>query len=193
LETPVDLIVGLGNPGPKYHLTRHNAGAELVRTLAATLGSPLKPESKFFGETARVTLAARDVRLLIPDTYMNRSGQAVAAMAKFYQIAPQRILVVHDELDLDPGTARFKLAGGHGGHNGLRDIIKSLGNSAEFARLRLGIGHPGAAPLVTDYVLKKPSPGDQKLIDCSIQKAIDHLPQAVDGHWEKAMNELHSS
>lgn len=193
METPVDLIVGLGNPGPKYHLTRHNAGAELVRTLAATLGSPLKPESKFFGETARVTLAARDVRLLIPDTYMNRSGQAVAAMAKFYQIAPQRILVVHDELDLDPGTARFKLAGGHGGHNGLRDIIKSLGNSAEFARLRLGIGHPGAAPLVTDYVLKKPSPGDQKLIDCSIQKAIDHLPQAVDGHWEKAMNELHSS
>ncbi|MGB1158915.1 MAG: aminoacyl-tRNA hydrolase [Porticoccaceae bacterium] len=191
METPVDLIVGLGNPGPKYHLTRHNAGAELVRTLASALNSPLKPESKFFGETTRITMGGRDVRLLIPSTFMNKSGQAVAAMAKFYQIAPQGILVVHDELDLDPGTARFKLAGGHGGHNGLRDIIKSLGNSAEFARLRLGIGHPGAAALVTDYVLKKPSPDDQELINSSIQKALDYLPQAVDGQWEKAMNGLH--
>jgi len=190
---PVDLIAGLGNPGPKYQRTRHNAGADLVRELAASVSTPLIVESKFFGETARLCIDGRDVRLLIPNTYMNRSGQAIAAMAKFYQIAPENILVVHDELDLDPGTVRFKKGGGHGGHNGLRDTIKSLGNNSEFARLRIGIGHPGQADQVADYVLKKASSNDRQLIDNSIQDALHHLPLAIKGDWEKAMTKLHSN
>jgi len=193
LETPVDLIIGLGNPGPKYQRTRHNAGADLVRELATSLSTPLTAESKFFGNTAKVCIDGRDVRLLIPNTYMNCSGQAVAAIANFYQIAPENILVVHDELDLDPGTARFKKGGGHGGHNGLRDIIKSLGNNSDFARLRLGIGHPGQANQVADYVLKKASSNDRQLMDNSIQDALNHLPLAIQGQWEQAMTKLHSN
>jgi len=193
LETPVDLIVGLGNPGPKYQRTRHNAGADFVRELAGSVNATLKAETKFFGETARITLNGRDIRLLIPSTYMNCSGQSVAAMAKFYQIAPQNILVAHDELDHSPGTVRFKIAGGHGGHNGLRDIIKSLGNNKEFARLRIGIGHPGHASQVADYVLKKASGDDQQLITNSIDNALVYLPLVTDGQWEMAMNKLHSN
>ena len=193
METPVDLIVGLGNPGPKYQRTRHNAGADFVRELANSVGATLSTESKFHGETARITLNGRDIRLLIPSTYMNRSGQAVSAYAKFYQIAPQNILVAHDELDHSPGTVRFKIAGGHGGHNGLRDIIKALGNNKEFARLRIGIGHPGHADQVADYVLKKASKDDQQLIDNSISDALHYLPLATQGQWEQAMNKLHSN
>lgn len=193
METPIDLIVGLGNPGPKYQWTRHNAGADFVRELAHSAGATLSTETKFFGETARISLNGRDIRLLIPSTYMNCSGQSVGAMAKFYQIASQSILVAHDELDHSPGTVRFKIAGGHGGHNGLRDIIKSLGNNKEFARLRIGIGHPGHADQVADYVLKKASKGDQQLIKNSINDALDCLPLATDGQWEQAMNKLHSN
>ena len=193
MDTPVDMIVGLGNPGPKYQRTRHNAGADFVRELANSIGATLSTESKFFGETTRLSLNGRDIRLLIPTTYMNRSGQAVSTMAKFYQIEPQNILVAHDELDHSPGTARFKIAGGHGGHNGLRDIIKSLGNNKEFARLRIGIGHPGHADQVADYVLKKASKGDQQLINNSIDDALQSLPLAVEGQWEQAMNQLHSA
>jgi PTH1 family peptidyl-tRNA hydrolase len=192
LETPVDLIVGLGNPGPKYHLTRHNAGADLLRELANGVNGTWKSESKFFGETCRLTLGDRDIRLLIPSTFMNLSGQAVSAVANFYQIPAQKILIVHDELDLQPGTARFKIGGGHGGHNGLRDIVNKLGNNSDFARLRIGIGHPGQANQVSDYVLKKPSPADQKLIADSIQRALEQLPVALDGDWEKAMTTLHT-
>jgi len=187
------MIVGLGNPGPKYQRTRHNAGADFVKELAHSVSATLSTESKFHGETARITLNGKDIRLLIPSTYMNRSGQAVSAMAKFYQIAPQNILVAHDELDHSPGTVRFKIAGGHGGHNGLRDIIKALGNNKEFARLRIGIGHPGHADQVADYVLKKASKADQQLIDNSISDALKYLPLAVDGQWEQAMNQLHSA
>jgi PTH1 family peptidyl-tRNA hydrolase len=164
----------------------------LVLELAKSLHTELKHESKFFGDTARVSIAGTDVRLLIPSTFMNLSGKSVAAMARFYQIAPENILVVHDELDMDPGIARFKKGGGHGGHNGLRDTIKSLGNNSDFARLRIGIGHPGQANLVADYVLKKASPSDQQLIANSIDDALRHLPTAVEGHWEKAMTALHS-
>ena len=192
MEAPVKLIVGLGNPGPNYERTRHNAGADLVLELAKSMHSQLKHESKFFGDTARVTIENRDVRLLIPSTFMNLSGKSIGALAKFYQIASENILVVHDELDLAPGIARFKKGGGHGGHNGLRDIIKSLGNSTDFARLRIGIGHPGQARLVADYVLKKASPNDQQLIANSIDDALRYLPLAVDGQWEKAMTALHS-
>ncbi len=192
MEAPVKLIVGLGNPGPNYERTRHNAGADLVLELAKSMHSQLKHESKFFGDTARVTIENRDVRLLIPSTSMNLSGKSIGALAKFYQIASENILVVHDELDLAPGIARFKKGGGHGGNNGLRDIIKSLGNSTDFARLRIGIGHPGQARLVADYVLKKASPNDQQLIANSIDDALRYLPLAVDGQWEKAMTALHS-
>jgi PTH1 family peptidyl-tRNA hydrolase len=193
LDTPVELIVGLGNPGPNYERTRHNAGADLVLELAKSLHVELKHESKFFGDTARVTLDGHDVRLLIPSTFMNLSGKSVNALAKFYQIAPEAILVVHDELDKPPGEARFKKGGGHGGHNGLRDTIKCLGNNKEFARLRIGIGHPGNAKQVADYVLKKASPNDQQLIINSIDDALRTLPLAVAGEWEKAMLKLHSA
>ena len=192
MDAPVELIVGLGNPGPNYERTRHNVGADLVLELAKSLHTELKHESKFFGDTARVSIAGADVRLLVPSTFMNLSGKSVAALARFYQIAPENILVVHDELDMDPGIARFKKGGGHGGHNGLRDTIKSLGNNSEFARLRIGIGHPGQANLVADYVLKKASPSDQQLIANSIDDALRHLSTAVEGHWEKAMTALHS-
>jgi len=193
LDTPVELIVGLGNPGPNYERTRHNAGADLVLELAKSLHVELKYESKFFGDTARVILGGYAVRLLIPSTFMNLSGKSVNALAKFYQIAPEAILVVHDELDKPPGEARFKKGGGHGGHNGLRDTIKCLGNNKEFARLRIGIGHPGNARQVADYVLKKASPNDQQLIVNSIDDALRALPLAVAGEWEKAMLKLHSA
>jgi len=193
LQAPVELIVGLGNPGPNYERTRHNAGADLVLELAKSLHVELKHESKFFGDTARVTLDGRDVRLLIPSTFMNLSGKSVNGLAKFYQIVPENILVVHDELDLSPGVSRFKKGGGHGGHNGLRDTIKCLGNNKDFARLRIGIGHPGNAKQVADYVLKKASPDDQQLIINSIDDALRALPLAVAGEWEKAMLKLHSA
>jgi len=192
LQAPVELIVGLGNPGPNYERTRHNAGADLVLELAKSLHVELKHESKFFGDTARVTLDGHDVRLLIPSTFMNLSGKSVNGLAKFYQIVPENILVVHDELDLSPGVSRFKKGGGHGGHNGLRDTIKCLGNNKDFARLRIGIGHPGNAKQVADYVLKKASPDDQQLIINSIDDALRALPLAVAGEWEKAMLKLHS-
>jgi len=193
LQAPVELIVGLGNPGPNYERTRHNAGADLVLELAKSLHVELKHESKFFGDTARVTLDGHDLRLLIPSTFSNLSGKSVNGLAKFYQIAPENILVVHDELDLSPGVSRFKKGGGHGGHNGLRDTIKCLGNNKDFARLRIGIGHPGNAKQVADYVLKKASPDDQQLIINSIDDALRALPLAVAGEWEKAMLKLHSA
>ena len=193
MDTPIQLIVGLGNPGPKYERTRHNAGADFVLELARWHNITLKEDSKFFGATGRVTLNGHDVRLLIPSTFMNRSGQSVSAMAKFYDIPPQAILVAHDELDLDPGTARLKLGGGHGGHNGLRDTIKALGNNKNFARLRIGIGHPGHADDVVDFVLKKASKSDQQLIDNCIDDAIRVMPLTLAGEWNSAMKQLHTN
>ncbi|MDA9296243.1 aminoacyl-tRNA hydrolase [Porticoccaceae bacterium] len=192
METPVELIVGLGNPGSNYDRTRHNAGADLVLELAKSYQVTMKHESKFFGDTAKINIDGRDVRLLIPTTFMNRSGQSVAALARFYQVPVEAILVVHDELDISPGAARFKKGGGHGGHNGLRDIVQSLGNNKSFARLRIGIGHPGDARQVADYVLKKASPTDQQLISNSIDDALRTLPLAVSGQWERAMTALHT-
>jgi PTH1 family peptidyl-tRNA hydrolase len=193
LDTPVKLIVGLGNPGPAYERTRHNVGADLVTQLAASANLVLKPESKFFGATGKLLIDGVSVRLLIPGTFMNRSGQAISALARFYQISTDSILVAHDELDLPVGTARFKKGGGHGGHNGLRDTIQSLGNNKDFARLRIGIGHPGNAKQVVDYVLKKPSLSDQSLISQSIDQVLTVLPLAVTGQWERAMTALHSA
>ena len=193
MDTPVKLIVGLGNPGPAYERTRHNVGADLVNQLAVSANLVLKPESKFFGATGKLLIDGVSVRLLIPGTFMNRSGQAISALARFYQIPTDSILVAHDELDLPVGTARFKKGGGHGGHNGLRDTIQSLGNNKDFARLRIGIGHPGNAKQVVDYVLKKPSLSDQSLISQSIDQVLTVLPLAVTGQWERAMTALHSA
>ena len=190
--TAIKLIVGLGNPGNEYRGTRHNAGADFVEELARQCGITLQPESKFFGLSGRATLSGHDLRLLIPTTFMNRSGQSVAAIAGFFKIAPESILVAHDELDIPPGTARFKQGGGHGGHNGLRDIIPALGNNKDFHRLRIGIGHPGQASKVTGYVLGAPSQVDRTRIDACIDEAIAALPLALDGDTTKAMTRLHS-
>lgn len=188
----VSLIVGLGNPGSEYEQTRHNAGFFLVERLAEQNGASFRRETKFHGTVARVNIGGRNIWLLKPDTFMNRSGQAVGAMANFYKIEPEAIILAHDELDLDPGTARLKLNGGHGGHNGLRDTIAHLGTKS-FQRLRIGIGHPGNAKQVSNYVLKKASVDDQIDIDHSIDRIIKVLPLIIAGDSQKAMNELHTT
>lgn len=186
----IELIAGLGNPGSKYEQTRHNAGFWLVDEIARLKGAHFRPESKFSGEVCKVVLEGRDVWLLKPDTFMNRSGQAVQKLASFYKIPAENILVAHDELDLEPGTARLKTGGGHGGHNGLRDIIAHLGK--EFHRLRIGIGHPGDRSQVVDYVLHRASQDEQISIDNSIDDALRVLPLLAEGSWEKAVHRLHT-
>ena len=188
----VSLIVGLGNPGSEYEQTRHNAGFCLVERIAEQNGASFRREAKFHGAVAKVNIGGRNIWLLKPDTFMNRSGQAVGAIANFYKIEPEAIVLAHDELDLDPGTARLKLNGGHGGHNGLRDTIAHLGCKT-FQRLRIGIGHPGNAKQVSNYVLKKASVDDQIEIDHSIDRIIDVLPLIIAGDSQKAMNELHTT
>ncbi|MDQ5891669.1 MAG: peptidyl-tRNA hydrolase, family, partial [Pseudomonadota bacterium] len=153
---------------------------------------PLKEESKFFGYTSRLNLAGQDVRLLVPTTFMNLSGKAVAAMATFYRIQPDEILVAHDELDLLPGIAKLKLGGGHGGHNGLKDIISKLGNNPNFHRLRIGIGHPGDKSKVTGFVLGKPPTSEQTLIDDAIDEAVRCTEILMKEDMIKAMNRLHA-
>jgi PTH1 family peptidyl-tRNA hydrolase len=190
--TAIRLIAGLGNPGSEYRGTRHNAGADFVTALAKQCGCSLQVESRFYGLAGRLTLSGHDLRLLIPTTFMNRSGMAVAAMAAFFKIEPEHILIAHDELDIPAGSARFKQGGGHGGHNGLRDIIPALGNNPEFHRLRIGIGHPGHASRVTGYVLGAPSQADRERIDACIDEAIAALPLLLDGDSTKAMTRLHS-
>ena len=190
--TTIKLIVGLGNPGGEYRGTRHNAGADFVEQLARDNGAELRSEAKFFGLAGQITVSGHSLRLLIPTTFMNRSGKAVAAIATFYKITPQEILIVHDELDIQPGTARFKRGGGHGGHNGLRDIIPALGNNRDFYRLRIGIGHPGHASKVSGYVLSQPGAADRDRIDASIEEAVRSLPLLLDGDEVKAMTRLHS-
>ena len=190
---PIRLIVGLGNPGPEYINTRHNAGQDLVEALASDSSISLANTPKFFGASATVQVTTKDVRLLVPTTFMNRSGQAVAALSRFYKIEAENILVVHDELDLAPGVARLKMGGGHGGHNGLRDIISALGNNKNFARLRIGIGHPGHASAVAGYVLKKAAPADQVAISDAIRESLRIIPELVQGDWDKATRTLHSN
>lgn len=192
MKDGIDLIVGLGNPGRQYEDTRHNAGAWFVERLAKQHNASLSADSKVPGRTARITLHGHELRLLVPTTFMNISGQAVAPFAHFFKIAPERILIVHDELDLPPGTAKLKQGGGHGGHNGLRDIISKLGNNANFGRLRIGIGHPGSADKVSGYVLGKAPATEQRMIDDAIGEAIAILPDLLSGHPNRAMNRLHS-
>lgn len=188
----IKLIVGLANPGSEYASTRHNAGAWFIEQLAQRYNQSLKNETKFFGYTARINVNNQDIRLLIPTTYMNLSGKAVRAMATFYQIKPEEILVAHDELDLNPGNAKFKLGGGHGGHNGLKDIINKLGNNPNFYRLRIGIGHPGDKSKVVGFVLNKPSKPEQNLIDQAIDESVRCTEVLVNQGIEAAMNRLHA-
>ena len=191
LSFDIRLIVGLGNPGPKYSETRHNAGFWFVEELAHQYRGRLLPEKKFHGDVARINLEGNDIWLLKPETFMNRSGLAVVSMAAFYKIAPQSILVAHDEIDLKAGTVRLKSGGGHGGHNGLRDIIAHLG-SREFQRLRIGVDHPGSKDMVVDYVLKRPDAKDRQAIEDSIADALRVMPRVAAGEWEKAMHQLHT-
>lgn len=191
MKAGFDLIVGLGNPGQQYESTRHNAGAWFVERLAGRYNETLKQDSKYQGLTGRINIDGHDVRLLIPHTFMNLSGQSVAPMANFFKISPEKILVAHDELDLNPGTIRLKQGGGHGGHNGLRDIISKLGNNKNFARLRIGIGHPGNANQVTGFVLGKAPSKEQDMIDQAIDEAISLIPDIIGGQAEKSMNRLH--
>lgn len=186
------MIVGLANPGAEYANTRHNAGAWYVDLLAQRHNQPLKEESKFFGYTARLNLAGNDVRLLVPTTFMNLSGKAVAAMATFYRILPEEILVAHDELDLPPGVAKLKLGGSNGGHNGLKDIQSKLGNNPNFYRLRIGIGHPGDKNRVVGFVLGKPPAAEQTLIDDAVGESIRCTEILLKEGMVKAMNRLHA-
>ena len=187
----IRLLVGLGNPGPEYEATRHNAGFWWLDAAARKLGVTLLPQRGFFGLAAKANASTGAVWLLQPMTYMNLSGKAVAALARFYKIAPQEILVVHDELDLLPGQAKIKCGGGHAGHNGLRDIHAQLG-SADYWRLRLGIGHPGVKAEVVDYVLRKPAPEHRELIEQTIARSVESLELLLAGEMERAMMKVHA-
>jgi PTH1 family peptidyl-tRNA hydrolase len=176
------LIVGLGNPGREYEETRHNAGFWFCARLAQTWGAALAPESRFHGIVGR---SPRNIWMLLPQTFMNRSGQALSALARFHRIAPAEILVVHDELDISPGQLRLKFGGGMGGHNGLKDITSHLGTQ-DYWRLRIGIGHPGDRNEVVNYVLKPPRREEQAEIDAAIERAIDLWPLIEKGEWSAA-------
>jgi len=186
----IKLVAGLGNPGSQYESTRHNVGYWFVDELIRKYNAQFKRESKFKGEVAKIYVAGHDIWLLRPDTFMNLSGQSVSALARFYKIQAEEVLVIHDELDLDPGVARLKSGGGHGGHNGLRDVSEKLGKT--YQRIRLGVGHPGHKNMVSDYVLKKPSQDDRISIERAIDDALAVFELIVAGESQKAMNELHT-
>ncbi|MFB6421964.1 MAG: aminoacyl-tRNA hydrolase [Candidatus Malihini olakiniferum] len=188
----IKLIVGLANPGKEYAETRHNAGVWYVNQLAEAYQQSLKKESKFFGYTARLNLTEHDVHLLVPTTFINLSGKAVAAMATFYRIQPDKILVAHDELSLLPGIVKLKLGGWHAGHNGLKDIISKLGNNPNFYRLRIGIGHPGEKSKVMNFVLNKPPASEKVLINSAIDEAVFCTKILLKEDMVKAMNRLHA-
>ena len=187
---PLRIIVGLGNPGPEHQLTRHNAGFWFVDLLARKHGGEFRDYRKYSGETARIAIAGQELMLLKPTTYMNRSGLSVRQLSDFFKIAPEEILVAHDELDLPVGGVRLKQAGGHGGHNGLRDIIAHIGEN--FWRMRLGIGHPGNKAEVIDYVLTRAPRSEEDLILEAVGTAADTVPLLLEQGAERAMTRLHS-
>jgi PTH1 family peptidyl-tRNA hydrolase len=184
------LIVGLGNPGSSYTATRHNAGRWFFDLLEDQYSLSFKSTTKFFGDTVKFSCEGDELWALIPHGYMNDSGKSVAALANFYKFSPEQILIVHDELDLPPGSVRLKQGGGHGGHNGLRSIEQTLG-SRDFWRLRVGIGHPGDKSRVTAYVLSAPSSADKIAINAALKEATCFFPDMVHGNQDKVMNELH--
>jgi len=190
MTAKIQLIVGLGNPGSQYEQTRHNAGFWFLDQLATKHNVSFKSEKRFFGDFCTVSLGGREVKLLKPTTFMNRSGQGVAALANFFKIPAENILVAHDELDFPVGKIRLKKGGGHGGHNGLRDIIAQLGNK-DFLRLRIGIDHPGSSDQVTGYVLGKPRIEDRIEIENSIDSAVAIVDQLASGDIQKATQTLH--
>lgn len=189
---PIQLIVGLGNPGPKYSETRHNAGAQFVEDLANQQSQTLKEDSKFHGRVAKINLSGQNCWLLIPNTYMNLSGQAVGALSKYYKIPPETILVAHDELDFPPGMVKFKFGGGLGGHNGLKDIVSHI-HTKNFHRLRIGIGHPGDPDAVSDFVLKPPRKDEGEKIADAMYNAMGVITDYVAGKHQEVMKNLHSS
>jgi len=189
-EQVIQLIVGLGNPGDKYSKTRHNAGFWFIDALAEKYGASFKTETKFSGELAKATIDGNAVWLLKPSTFMNRSGLSAHQVTQFYKIPTEKVLVVYDELDLPVGTARLKKSGGHGGHNGLRDLHAQI--TKEYLRLRLGIGHPGDSKKVADYVLSRPNQNDDIAIVNAIDRSLDVIPQVIAGDLQKAMNILHT-
>jgi len=191
VEKGIRLIVGLGNPGPEYEATRHNVGFWLADRLAGLHGGQFRLESKFHGLLCRLAVGGADPRLLKPMTYMNRSGQSVGAVLRYFGYAPEEVLVAHDELDLPVGTVRLKQGGGHAGHNGLRDIIAVLG-TRDFWRLRIGIDHPGDKAQVVPYVLSRPSRDDASRVLEALDDAERSLPELLVGEFQKAMNRLHS-
>lgn len=188
----IRLIVGLGNPGREYETTRHNAGCWWLEAFAGAHGFSFRSENKFHGLVARNAWRDQELWLLMPQTFMNICGRSVGALAQFYKIAPAEILIVHDELDLPPGSAKLKLGGGHGGHNGLKDIIAHLG-SRDFWRLRLGIGHPGERAEVSNFVLNNPRREERDAIELAMQRALDVAPLIIEGKQEAAMLKLHSA
>ena len=188
----IRLIVGLGNPGPEYEQTRHNAGFWLVDALA---GKPLAREARFNAFAGKTNIAGQEIWLLQPLTFMNRSGQSVGALVRFYKIMPDEVLVVHDELDMPPGVAKLKKGGSSGGHNGLKDITAAIGTQ-DYWRLRIGIGHPRTAEsqqAVADYVLHRPRKEEQKLIDEAIEKSLTIVPLLCEGKFDTATMQLHTS
>jgi peptidyl-tRNA hydrolase, PTH1 family len=187
---PLRIIVGLGNPGPEHQVTRHNAGFWFVELLARRHGAEFRDYRKYSGEAARVNISGQDLVLLKPTTYMNRSGLAVRQLCDFYKVAPDEVLVAHDELDLPVGTVRLKNGGGHGGHNGLRDIIAHIGET--FWRMRLGVGHPGNKTEVIDYVLTRAPRAEEDLIFDGVNMAADCMPLLIEQGAERAMTKLHS-
>ena len=187
---PLRVIVGLGNPGPEHQVTRHNVGFWFVDTLARRHGGEFRDYRKYSGETARINVGSHELILLKPTTYMNRSGLSIRQISDFFKIAPDDILVAHDELDLPVGSIRLKHGGGHGGHNGLRDAIAHIGES--FWRLRLGVGHPGNKAEVIDYVLTRAPRAEEDLISDAVNTAADAMPLVLEQGAERAMTKLHS-
>ena len=191
MSSDIRLIAGLGNPGPEYEHTRHNAGVWFLNELAARFNTSLKPESKFFGLTGRITVGTQDIRLIYPTTYMNKSGQAVAAMANFYRIPAENMLIAFDELDLPPGIAKYKV-GGSSSQNGIRDIVAKMGNNKDFLRLRIGIGHPGHKSKVPGHVLGKPPENEKRAIEDAIDEAVRCTEILIKNDLKQAQNRLHS-
>ena len=190
MSASYQLLIGLGNPGARYEATRHNAGVWLLERVARRHASGFRSSPRCFGSIADADIEGVRIRLFRPDTFMNHSGRAVAAVAGFYKVPVERILIAHDEIDLPPGTVRLKRGGGHGGHNGLRDVVPRLAGSG-FSRIRIGVGHPGHRDRVVGHVLDRPSPAERSEIDEAIDRVVDDIARIAGGDLEGAMNTLH--